>query len=73
MNLGNNWKFIAILVVVFVLFGINTIISEQQFKKIEMLQSQLNKTNTILSGIVQWSYQANNVLNSAIGNTNNTK
>ncbi len=73
MNLGNNWKFIAVLVVVFVLFGINTIISEQQFKKIEMLQAQLNKTNTILSGIVQWSYQANNVLNSAISNTNNTK
>jgi hypothetical protein len=73
VNLGNNWKFIAILVVVFVLFGINTIISEQQFKKIETLQSQLNKTNSILSGIVQWSYQANNVLNSAIGNANNIK
>ena len=73
MKLGNNWKFVVILVVVSVLFGVNTIISEQQFEKIQMLQSQLNKTNTVLSGIVQWSYQVNNILNAAISNTNSTK
>ena len=73
LSFGSNWKFIAILAVVFVLFGVNLVINEQEFKRVSMLEKQLNQTNTILSVIVSWSYQTNNMLNAVLNKTNIAK
>lgn len=70
MSFKNNWKFIAIIIVMFILFGINLVIGEGEIKKIETLENQLNQTNRILSGVVNWSYQANNLLNDVVNRTN---
>ena len=70
MCFKNNWKFIAFIIVMFILFGINLVIGEGEIKKIETLENQLNQTNRILSGVVNWSYQANNLLNDVVNRTN---